>query len=134
MRSSATPPPAIGKTGVPASQPAPPPIQTAAAPVKTPVVTAPITAAPPKPAPAIRPTAGGGWKIQLGAFSSAAAAKAAWGTVSGATPAIRGLTPNYVAAGAFTRLQAGPLGSRTAADQACAAVKSSGTACFSVAP
>ncbi|MDB5685444.1 MAG: sporulation protein [Rhizorhabdus sp.] len=137
MRSSAVPKPstasAVGQVSVPTSQPAPPPpVQTAAA---KPVVTAPIAKpAAPKPAPVITPVAGGGWKIQLGAFSSAAAAKTAWGTISGATPAIRGLAPNYVAAGAFTRLQAGALGSRAAADQACAAVKSAGTGCFPVAP
>lgn len=134
MRSSATPAP-IAKADVPASQPAP--AQVAAAPAKAPVapvVTAPVRPASPKPALVVTPTAGGGWKIQLGAFSSPAAAKTAWSAVSGATPAIRGLSPVYVAAGTFTRLQAGPLGSRAAADQACNAVKSAGTACFPVAP
>ena len=45
------------------------------------------------------------------------------------------LTPVYTPVGNLTRLQAGPLGSRAAASQACAAVKSgAGTACFPVAP
>jgi cell division septation protein DedD len=100
-----------------------------------PVVTAPIkpAMAKPKPAAIIVPTPGG-WKIQLGAFSTAAAAKAAWGAISASTPAIKPLTPGYTPVGAVTRLQAGPFATRTAADQACAAVKGSGRACFPVGP
>ena len=44
------------------------------------------------------------------------------------------LNPTYTAAGNFTRLQAGPLASRGAANQACTAVKAAGSACFPVAP
>ncbi|HEX8064384.1 MAG TPA: SPOR domain-containing protein, partial [Allosphingosinicella sp.] len=45
-----------------------------------------------------------------------------------------GLQPQYVAAGAVTRLQAGPLPNRAAADRVCAAAKAAGAACFPVAP
>ncbi|KQX18489.1 MULTISPECIES: SPOR domain-containing protein [unclassified Sphingomonas] len=87
----------------------------------------------PQPAPAVIASAAGGWKIQLGAFSSADAARNAWNSLS-ARAGLKALSPTYSAAGALTRLQAGPLGSRTAANQACAAVKAAGTTCFPVAP
>jgi len=96
----------------------------------------PASAAP--PAPAARPrapaastsaaSAGGRWRVQLGAFSSEANARRAWQSVSGRLP---GLQPHYVRAGAVIRLQAGPLASRAAAAQACAAARQ---ACFPVAP
>jgi cell division septation protein DedD len=87
----------------------------------------PPRSTPPAPAQALA-TSGGRWRIQLGAFSSEAAARHAWGAVSGRLP---GLQPNVVRAGAVFRLQAGPLASRAAADRACAAAR---TACFPVAP
>ncbi|WP_243406080.1 SPOR domain-containing protein [Sphingosinicella sp. YJ22] len=37
-------------------------------------------------------------------------------------------------AGALTRLRAGPLASRAAADRICAAVRAAGEACIPVAP
>jgi cell division septation protein DedD len=128
----------IQPVAIPASQPASPPsTPVASAPAATPktVVTAPIktAVAKPKPVITITPTAGG-WKIQLGAFSTAAAAKTAWGAISASAPAIKTLTPNYTPVGAVTRLQAGPFANRAAADQACAAVKGGGGACFPVGP
>jgi uncharacterized protein len=84
-------------------------------------------AARPIPAPA----ATGRWKVQLGAFSSEANARRAWEGVRGR---LAGLQPSYVRAGAMTRLQAGPLPNRAAADRACATVRSGGGACFPVAP
>ncbi|SFR81684.1 SPOR domain-containing protein [Sphingomonas jatrophae] len=75
------------------------------------------------------PASGGKWRIQLGAFSDAAAARGAWSTVSGKAGLSR-LSPSYVKAGAVTRLQAGPFSTRAAATQAC---KASGvTGCFPV--
>jgi len=100
-------------------------------------VAAPPAPAGPKPAPPKRTIVaapGGGWKIQLGAFASADGAKTAWSLLVGKAAALKALNPSYVAAGNFTRLQAGPLGSRAAAGQACEAVKSAGSACFPVAP
>ena len=95
------------------------------APAPTPPATRP--AAPAAPAATVA-QAGGRWRIQLGAFSSRANAQRAWSQVSGRLP---GLQPHYVAVGALTRLQAGPLASRAAAERACAAARQ---ACFPVAP
>jgi TPR repeat protein len=89
-----------------------------------------VRRAAPQPAPEAAPpaAAGGRWRIQLGAFSSAAGAHRAWDAVRGR---LGGLQPIYGAAGAMTRLQAGPLPNRAAAERACAAA---GSACFPVAP
>jgi cell division septation protein DedD len=93
--------------------------------------------APPRARPEPRPTqsaspapvaAGGRWRIQLGAFSSEANARRAWGAAAGRLP---GLQPSYVRAGNFVRVQAGPLRDRAAASRACAAV---GNGCFPVGP
>jgi cell division septation protein DedD len=84
-----------------------------------------------RPAPA---AAGGGWRVQLGAFGSAANAQKQWGALRGRVPALGGLRAITVPAGAVTRLQAGPLASRAAADKVCAAAKAAGSACFPVAP
>lgn len=83
---------------------------------------------PTPPAPTAIATAGGRWRVQLGAFGSEANARRAWAALSGRLP---GLQPQVVRAGAVFRLQAGPLANRAAADRACAAVRQ---ACFPVAP
>ncbi|MEA3062761.1 MAG: uncharacterized protein QOJ94_2542 [Sphingomonadales bacterium] len=91
-------------------------------------------------APAARPArvaaapAAGGWKVQLGAFSNGGNARSAWSALRTKAPGLSGLNPILVPAGAVTRLQAGPLASRAAADKACAAAKAAGAACFPVAP
>jgi TPR repeat protein len=89
-------------------------------------------------APAARPAAAkapaGGWRVQLGAFSSAANAQRQWGSLKGKVGAFASLQPNFVPAGAVTRLQAGPVPNRAAADRLCAAAKAAGSACFPVAP
>jgi len=116
-------------------RPAPPrpgPALASAAPAPHSPVRGPAPA-PARPAPA--PVGGsGGWRIQLGAFGSAANAQKAWSTLRAKVPALGGLRPVTVPAGAVTRLQAGPLPSRAAADKACAAAKAAGSACFPVAP
>lgn len=86
--------------------------------------------APPetRPAPSAPAPAGGAWRIQLGAFSSEAAARSAWSTVSGRLPGSRSMITR---AGAMFRLQAGGFANRDAASRACAAAR---TACFPVAP
>jgi TPR repeat protein len=83
------------------------------------------------PAPA---AAGGRWRVQLGAFGSAGGAQRAWAGLKGKVGAFGPLQPSYVAAGAVTRLQAGPLASRAAADRICVAARAAGAACFPVAP
>ena len=98
----------------------------AAAPKSTPA--APPTAAAPAPA------AAGGWRAQLGAYGSPAAAQAQWAALRGKLGAFSGLQPSYEKAGNFTRLRVGPLANRAAADRLCAAAKAVGQACFPVAP
>jgi hypothetical protein len=85
----------------------------------------------PSPAPAATPA---GWRVQLGAFSSQANAQRHWADVSRRVGALGALRPMFGAAGAMTRLQAGPLADRAAADRVCGAVRSGGAACFVVAP
>jgi cell division septation protein DedD len=125
----APPPPAEGtavmaaapKHSVPAkaARPAPAPRHAAAA-----------------PAPAEKPAhvaAGGGWRVQLGAFSSAENAHRAWQSAAKAG-GLGGLHPSYQKAGSVIRLQAGSFASRSAAEKACASAKAGGQACFPVAP
>lgn len=116
-------PPRIAGTQLPPSQPAQ--REAASAPAPAPERPAPAPAAR---AAATLASAGGRWRIQLGAFSSEANARRAWSAVSARLP---GLQPHYVRAGAVVRLQAGPLAGRAAATQACAAARQ---ACFPVAP
>ncbi|MFL6841756.1 MAG: SPOR domain-containing protein [Sphingomicrobium sp.] len=66
--------------------------------------------------------------MQLGAFSQKGNAEALFRKVAG-SGALAGRKPFYVAAGAVTRLQVGPFGSKSAAATACKAL---GTACFPV--
>jgi len=87
--------------------------------------TAPVA----KPAPA---ATGGAWRVQLGAFSSEANAKRQWAEVRRRVGALGPLQPYYPRAGALTRLRAGPLASRAAAERICSAVRASGGACFPV--
>lgn len=114
--------------------------------VRTPVPapaprTAPLAARPepsaprgaPAPAP-VRAAASGRWRVQLGAFSSQANAERQWRSVRTRVSGLSALQPFLVRAGAITRLQAGPLASRGAADRICAAARSAGSDCFVVAP
>lgn len=121
------PPSAVG------APPMPDPIKTPPAPrlaAKPPLKPMPKT--PPRPvvepdtAPAV--VSAGKWRVQLGAFSSEANARRAWGSVAGR---LGGLSANYVRAGSVFRLQAGPLRDKAAAQRACSA---SGTSCIPVAP
>jgi TPR repeat protein len=116
----------------PRTQPQTPPRTTPQTPVRT------ATATPPRPRPPVqtastRPAApaaaaGGRWKVQIGAFSSEANARRAWGAVAGRLP---GLRPSYVRAGAVIRVQAGPLADRAAAVRACSRA---GNGCIPVNP
>ncbi len=102
-------------------RPAQRPVESAAAkPAKPALVTAP---SPPLAAQAT----GGGWRIQLGAFSQRASAEALFRKLSGS---LSGKQPVYVPVGAVTRLQVGPYPSRAAASSACAALH--GQPCFPV--
>jgi TPR repeat protein len=76
--------------------------------------------------------AGGGWAIQLGAFSKRSSAEALYRQLS-SSPALAGKAPLYVPAGAVTRLQVRGFGSRSAAAAACSSLAKRGQACFPVA-
>jgi TPR repeat protein len=124
------------------------PALAAAAPARPPVAlpTRGTLAAAAKPAPAaappraaaapVRPAASAtpGWRVQLGAFANAGNARRYWDGLRGKAGALAGLQPALIPVGAVTRLQAGPLASRAAADKVCAAAKAAGSACFPVAP
>jgi cell division septation protein DedD len=152
MRGKATPPPA-GQAKAPPPAPSAPaptaaapvaaaqassqpsPARTATAPAPKPEPAAARAAAPPaKPASPVAASPGGRWKIQLGAYSTAAAAHSAWSKMSAKASVLRKFSPSYVAAGNVTRLQAGPVGSRAAANQACTTIQAAGVDCFPVAP
>jgi cell division septation protein DedD len=96
-----------------------------------PVATKPTPAAA-RPAPGH--PGGGGWRVQLGAFSSEANARHLWESLNPHVPSLRGGHPYLVHAGAVTRLQAGSFASSAEAAQACAEVKRAGNACLPVAP
>jgi cell division septation protein DedD len=130
---AAGPPPAP-RTAV--GRPTPPaPNSALASTLPAPHPARPAQAAPaPRPAPAAAPAAHGGWRVQLGAFGNAANARRQWDVLRGRIGAFAGLQPVTVQAGAVTRLQAGPLANRAAAEKACAAAKAAGSACFPVAP
>jgi TPR repeat protein len=100
---------------------------------KTPAVrpAAPAPAAS-KPTPKATPTmpavsAGGSWRIQLGAFGQRSAAEALFRKLSSK---LAGRQAYYIPVGAITRLQVGPFESKAAAEAACRSV---GQACFPVA-
>lgn len=99
----------------------------------TPVKSGTAPPPPDKPVPAATITKGSGWRVQLGAFRTADAARAAWKHVSN-LPGLKSLQPAYVNAGAITRLQAGPLASRALANDACKAAQAAGSGCLVLAP
>ncbi|TKD50072.1 SPOR domain-containing protein [Sphingomonas baiyangensis] len=135
----------IARTELPPSRvaevPAPPPATTPAPVAAAPTRTATTVAAPaPAPAPArtAAPVAApapartdGGWRVQLGAFRADDGAQTLWRRVSG-NAGLAGTSPEYVKAGAVTRLLAGPFASNAEAGRACAALKRAGQACLPV--
>ncbi len=77
----------------------------------------------------------GGWRVQLVAVSSRAAAEAAWQVLRRKNPSILGQLPMVIdeSSGSIFRLQAGGLADHAAANRACAELKAAGTDCFVVA-
>ena len=131
--------PTIGNEELPPSSVRPTPRPTVVAVPKPPVAKPPgtkpdvykppvVVAAAPKPA------VGGNWRVQLGAFGNASGATALWSKLQGRVDALGPYQSFIVPAGAVTRLQAGPLPNRAAADKLCSAVKAAGNACLPVAP
>ena len=121
---------------VPAAVPSKPPVAVAAPPrpaaVKPPAPPrpTPVAAVPrtPSPAPA---SAGGAWRVQLGAFGVANNADAMWDRVKG-RPEIAGHARLLIPAGRVTKLQAGGYASQAAAQAACARLSAAGIACLAV--
>lgn len=104
------------------SKPAPP----AASPKpKAPVVKA-ASAKPALP----QPTASGGWRIQLGAFSDETRARALWSRLNGKVSGLSAYQLYLVKGGAMTRLQAGPVASSADANRLCGAIKAAGADCI----
>jgi len=103
----------------------PPALPPVAPPVKRPPQMAAKQPASP-PTPPVK--AGGAWRVQLGAFSQPGAATALFRKFAGGP--LAGRQPFLVAAGAVTRLQAGPFASRADAAAACTALAARGQACF----
>lgn len=94
-----------------------------------------ITKAAPIPVPALTmgtpPVTGGGWRVQLGAFSQRVGAEGLFRKL--ATGPLAGKQAYLVPVGAMTRLQAGPFASRAEASAACSSLAARGQACFVVA-
>jgi cell division septation protein DedD len=78
-------------------------------------------------------SSGSGWKVQLGAYGSQAAAQKAWGDIA-KNGVVHDKAPDYIPVGALTRLRAGPFAGKAEANQACQALQKAGVNCFPVAP
>ena len=132
-------------TANPASKPTRPPAKT------TPVSAAPTKPSPvkvafaPRSSPAVKASApakplvpnaapSGNWKVQLAAFGDAGKAKGLWSSLHSRIDALGPYHALVVKAGAMTRLQAGPLISKAAAERLCASVKAASQPCIPVAP
>jgi TPR repeat protein len=113
-------PAATAKAATKKAAPKPSAKVAAAASASKPAATASITAAGP------------GWRLQLGAFSTRAAAEALFRKLS-ASGLIAARQPAYVAAGKITRLQVGFYRTRADAAAACRDLVSRGQPCFPVA-
>lgn len=100
-------------------------------------------AAPAAPAPAASPAgrvdsrpesppaARRAWYVQLGAYTSEAAARAAWAAlVAQSADLLEGQAPVYAPRGGLVRLQVGPLDDRGIAADLCARLAAAGRPCF----
>ena len=83
---------------------------------------------------AVAPAGGGAWRVQLGAFGVASNASALWSRLRSSIGALGPHQSFLVPAGALTRLQAGQLPSRAAADTLCASVRAGRNVCVVVSP
>ena len=100
-----------------------------------PPVRDPVVAQTPPPVRPQRPTTaivGGRWRVQLGAFGDASKVDALWSGLQRRVAALEPYRSFVVRAGAVTRLQAGPLPSRAAAEALCRSVRAGGQACLAV--
>jgi cell division septation protein DedD len=112
-----------------ASRPAATPVKASApAPRPTPA------ASPPRPVVPVAASANGSWRVQLGAYSNEDRARSLWNRLRGEVPQLAALQPYFVKVGSVTRLQGGPIASKSDADAACAGIKATGQDCFAIRP
>jgi hypothetical protein len=80
------------------------------------------------------PVATTGWRIQVGAFGSQAAAEAAWAELKGRSPELGNLSPHFepVPGKSLTRLQVKGVESQADAIRLCAHAAAAGADCFPV--
>lgn len=137
---------ANGRTATaPVVREGPPPLVTATLPPAPDAdkPTSPKVAAKPKPAAAKAPVAQtasktempqaartGGWRVQLGAFSEEARARALWNSLRGKVSGLSAYQLFLVKGGAMTKVQAGPLTSNVEAARLCGAIKAVGADCM----
>lgn len=107
--------------------PTPKPAQVA---VAKPAAPKPTPPAPRPAAPVAAPAAGGGWRVQLGAFGEEGRARALWSELSRKVGGLSAYQPYLVKAGPVTRLQAGPVASSEAATRLCGTIKAAGADCM----
>jgi hypothetical protein len=88
-----------------------------------------VVRADPSPRPMPVQTAGGPWKLQLGAFSVPGNADKLWSQLAG-KPALAGKSKVVAPAGRLTRLLAQGWPSEGAAQAACTALKAGGQSCI----
>jgi cell division septation protein DedD len=72
----------------------------------------------------------GAWRVQLGAFSEEARARALWNSLRGKVSGLSSYQLFLVKAGAVTKLQVGPLASNAEAARLCGAIKTAGSDCM----
>ncbi len=70
------------------------------------------------------------WKVQLGAYTSAQAARTAWATLLSQTSVLKDESAIYAPHRGLVRLQIGPYGERQQADALCARLAAAGRPCF----
>lgn len=100
---------------------------------------APVTLPPssaaeePNSAPVTSETSiGGGWRIQLGAFSNTANAQNLWKKLAKNEAELADMAPILKTDGALTRLQAGPFATQAKAIAMCSKLKASGQQCIAL--
>ncbi|WP_242123066.1 SPOR domain-containing protein [Sphingobium sp. Sx8-8] len=101
-------------------------------PAAKPAAPAKSATAKPVPAKAALPHVanGGGWRVQIGAFSAEARARSLWSQLSSKVSGLSGYQPYIMTSAGVTRLQAGPLASGADAAKLCGAIKAAGAECI----
>jgi len=88
----------------------------------------PVETPRPRPAESSRPSTGGAWRVQLGAFGVAGNAEALWAKLRG-RPELAGHPRALVPAGKLTKLQATGFASQAEAQSACSKLSAAGFTC-----